>query len=170
MTTAEAIVTAAPEEIRETRPEPAPEKGPGQEDRLETLLRRLEEQSALQTALAKKRLLYARLSAAFLAVTAIAVVWMIGSVIPQVEGTLSTADSALQNAEIVLQQLDKADIPAVLDNLDDTLTEGRESIEEASQALQQVSRIDFEGLNKAIYDLQAMLENPLGSIIGWRRS
>ena len=63
------------------------------EARLETALRRLEEQSALQTVLAKKRLFYARLSAAFLAVTAIAVVWMVGQVIPQVERTLGTANT-----------------------------------------------------------------------------
>lgn len=139
------------------------------ESRLETTLRRLEEQSALQTALAKKRLLYARLSAAFLAVTAIAVVWMVGQVIPQVERTLNTANSTMQDVDLVMQQLAFADIPGVLENLNQTLTEGRESIADASDALQQVSSIDFAGLNKAIQDLQGVLENPLGSLVGWKK-
>ena len=44
--------------------------------------------------------------------------------------------------------------------------EGRESIKEASEALRQVSEVDFASLNQAILDLQKVLENPLGSIIG----
>ncbi len=100
--------------------------------RLETALRRLEEQSALQAVLAKKRLFYARLSAAFLAVTAIAVVWMVGQVIPQMERTLGTANTTMADVDLVMQQLAMADIPGILENLDQTLSEGRESIAEAS--------------------------------------
>lgn len=154
------VLPAVPKE------EPVPAAG---EARLEAALRRLEEQSALQTTLAKKRLLYARLSAAFLAVTAIAVVWMVGQVIPQVERTLSIADTTMQDVDLVMQQLAAADIPGILENLDQTLSEGRESIADASDALQQVSSIDFASLNKAIQDLQGVLENPLGSLVGWRR-
>ena len=139
------------------------------EARLETALRRLEEQSALQTVLAKKRLFYARLSAAFLAVTAIAVVWMVGQVIPQMERTLGTANTTMADVDLVMQQLAMADIPGIIENLDQTLSEGRESIAEASDALQQVSSIDFAGLNKAIQELQGVLENPLGSLIGWKK-
>lgn len=140
------------------------------EGRLEMLLQKLEGQSALQTVLAKKRLLYARLSAAFLAVTAVTVLWMVGRVIPEVESTLDTVDSALQSAEVVIRQLDESDIPAILENLDNALTECRQSMDEASVALQKVSSIDFGSLNKAIHDLQGVLENPLGSLVsGWRK-
>lgn len=152
-------------------PAPAPQIPAPAEDRLEAALKRLEEQSVLQTALAKKRLFYARLSAAFLALAAFALVWMAGRVLPQVERTLGSANSALQSVDLVAQQLAGADIPAILDNLDQTLSEGRESIAEASDALQQVSEIDFDGLNQAILDLQKVLENPLGSLMGgFRRS
>ena len=149
--------------------QPAPEAPAPAESRLEAALARLEEQLSLQTALAKKRLFYARLSAAFLALAAFALVWMGGQILPQVENTLHYADSALRSVDSVARQLASADIPAILDNLDQTLLEGRESINEASDALQQVSEIDFAGLNRAILDLQKVLENPLGSLVGGLR-
>jgi len=168
MTTEEAITIR---KDQEPVPVPSGENPPADsgEARLEALLRRLEEQSALQTALAKKRLFYARLGALFLAAAAIALVWMAGRLIPQVEVTLDSANDALQNVDTVVRQLEEADIPAILENLDQTLLEGRESIAEASDALRQVSSIDFASLNKAIQDLQGVLENPLGSLVGWRR-
>jgi len=167
MTTAnEEIITAAGEA---GAAKTAASAGTAAEDRLEAMLKRLEEQSALQTAIAKKRLFYSRLSAAFLGAAALAMIWLAGRVIPQVELTLSNANSALQTVEVVAQQLNAADIPAILENLDQTLVEGRESINEASEALQRVSDIDFAGLNRAISDLQQVLENPLGSLVGGLR-
>lgn len=163
------MTTTNEEAITELTPAPQPIP---QEDRLEAALKRLEEQTALQTALAKKRLFYSRLSAAFLAVAAVSLVWVAGRVvriIPQAELTLSSANSALQSVDLLAQQVAAADIPAILENLDQTLVEGRESISEASEALQQVSDIDFAGLNQAILDLQQVLENPLGSLVGGLR-
>ena len=95
-----------------------------------------------------------------------ALVWMAGRVVPQVERTLDSANSALASVDSIGQQLAAADIPGILENLDQTLMEGRESIKEASEALRQVSEVDFASLNQAILDLQKVLENPLGSIIG----
>ena len=165
-TAAETVQPAAPSTGLE--PAPASEIPAPAEDRLAMTGLMAD---VLQTALAKKRLFYARLSAAFLALAAFALVWMAGRVLPQVESTLGSANSALQSVDIVAQQLAGADIPAILDNLDQTLLEGRESIAEASDALQQVSEIDFDGLNQAILDLQKVLENPLGSLMGgFRRS
>lgn len=135
-------------------------------DRLEAALARLEEQANLQTAIARKRLFYTRLGAAFVGAAAIALVWMAGQVLPQVERTLNSANTALATVDIVAQQLANSDLPGILENLDQTLLEGRESINEASDALQQVSEIDFEGLNRAILDLQKVLENPLRSLVG----
>ena len=85
---------------------------------------------------------------------------------PQVERTLNSANTALATVDIVAQQLANSDLPGILENLDQTLLEGRESINEASDPLQEVSEIDFEGLNRAILDLQKVLENPLGSLVG----
>ena len=121
--------------------------------RVETLLRRLEEQSVLQT----------RLSTA---VFAVALMLLAGRVIPAVERTLTNANTTLLEVTTLAQQLEGADIPAILDNLDQTLTESRASLAEASEAVQAVSSIDFESLNQAILDLKRLVENPLGSLFG----
>ncbi len=141
-------------------PSPAPDPSAA---RVETLLRRLEEQSVLQTKLAKKRLFWARLSTA---VFAVALMLLAGRVIPAVERTLTNANTTLLEVTTLAQQLEGADIPAILDNLDQTLTESRASLAEASEAVQAVSSIDFESLNQAILDLKRLVENPLGSLFG----
>ena len=89
---------------------------------------------------------------------------MAGRVIPAVENTLSRADVTLDHIAIIAQQLEAADIPGVLDNLNQTLNEGRESLNEASESIQEISAIDFAALNAAILDLQKLVKNPLGSI------
>ena len=132
-------------------PSPAPDPSAA---RVETLLRRLEEQSVLQTKLAKKRLFWARLSTAVLAV---ALMLLAGRVIPAVERTLTNAKTTLLEVTTLAQQLEGADIPAILDNLDQTLTESRASLAEASEAVQAVSSIDFESLNQAILDLKRLV-------------
>ena len=136
-------------------PSPAPDPSAA---RVETLLRRLEEQSVLQTKLAKNRL--------STAVFAVALMLLAGRVIPAVERTLTNANTTLLEVTTLAQQLEGADIPAILDNLDQTLTESRASLAEASEAVQAVSSIDFESLNQAILDLKRLVENPLGSLFG----
>jgi len=134
--------------------------------RMEQLLRRLEEESALQTRLAKKRLFWGRLSALFVGVMAAAVVFTVGSVLPRARWVLDAANTALFDIHNLSWQLQQADIPAILENLDQTLTEGRASLNEASEAVQAISTIDFASLNTAILDLKRLLENPLGSLFG----
>ena len=143
--------------------EPAPEERKNGEE----LLRKLEEQSALRTAMARKQLQLTRLSTLFVGVMAAAVVLFVGLCLPRVNATLGYADGALQNLQAVTQQLQEADLAAILRNLDQTLTEGRVSLQDASEAMRNISAVDFEGLNKAITDLQKVLNNPIGSIFGF---
>ena len=139
-----------------------------EKDRGLELLQKLGREAEAQTAMAKKQLNLARLSAAFLGVMAAAVVLFVGVALPRVNATLANADSTLQGLEAVTKQLEEADLAAILGNLDQTLTDGRESLADASEAMQRVSSIDFESLNKAITDLQRVLDNPLGSLFGRR--
>ena len=97
---------------------------------------------------------------------AVALMLLAGRVIPAVERTLTNANTTLLEITTLAQQLEGADIPAILDNLDQTLTESRASLVEASEAVQAVSSIDFESLNQAILDLKRLVENPLGSLFG----
>lgn len=188
MTDTETAAAVIDPEARETREAPAQPAAPAEEPpapapkpqksapslaapspaeaRVESLLRRLEEQSALQTKLAKKRLFWGRLSALCVGVMAAVLVFTVNTLMPRVESVLGTANSTLSSITILSQQLQDADIPAILENLDQTLTEGRASLNEASQAVQSVATIDFASLNQAILDLQRLLSNPLGSLFG----
>lgn len=142
---------------------PEPETEPAA---LEKNLRRLEEQSALQTALAKKRLFWVRLGSVFLGVTMLIVLVTVTTLMPQLEAALDTAGGVMENLTQLSAQLQEADLPAILENLDKTLTQSRSSLVDVSEAVRSISSIDFAGLNDAILDLQRVLRNPLGSLFG----
>lgn len=146
-------------------PVPEPEVGPDPTF-LEKTLRRLEEQSVLQTALAKKRLFWVRLGSLFLGVTMAVVLLTASTLTPQIETALDTANGVMENLTRLSAQLEEADIPAILENLDRTLTQSRSSLTDVSEAVRSISAIDFAGLNQAILDLQRVLRNPLGSLFG----
>ena len=140
---------------------PAPQED---ERTQQELLRSLAEQSAIQTVMARKQLNLTRLSTIFVGVMAAAVVLFVGAALPKVNSTLANADSVLQSMAEVTRQLEEADLTGILDNLDRTLNEGQQSLQDASKALEKVSQIDFDSLNQAIRDLRQLLENPLGAI------
>ena len=142
---------------------PAPEAEPVT---IETTLRRLEEQSAFQTELAKRRLFWVRLGSVFLGATMAAVVLAVLILVPRAQATLDAVDVVMENLTQLSQQLQGADIPAILENLDQTLSQGRSSLTDISEAVRSISSIDFEGLNRAIQDLQRMVKNPIGSLFG----
>lgn len=162
--------SAAVIEIEKETPEvpaavaPAPEPASPEET-----LRRLEEQSALRTELTKKLLFWTRLGALFLGVTmmiALLAAVRLTQLVPQVEEALDTAGVVMENLTQLSRQLQDADIPAILENLDRTLTQSRSSLTDVSEAVQAISAIDFAGLGQAIQDLQRVLRNPIGSLFG----
>ena len=149
---------------------PAPLAVPGGElpepPTLEGTLRRLEEQSALQTQLAAKRLFWVRLGSVFLGVTMAVVLMAAATLIPRAQASLDTADAVMESLAQLSGQLQEADLPAILENLDQTLTQSRSSLTDVSEAVRSISAIDFASLNNAILDLQKVLRNPLGSLFG----
>lgn len=142
---------------------PGTEAGPVS---IETTLRRLEEQSVLQTELARRRLFWVRLGSVFLGVTMGLAMLAALILIPRAQATLDAVDVVMENLTQLSQQLQGADIPAILENLDRTLSQGRSSLTDISEAVRSISSIDFEGLNRAIQDLQRMVKNPIGSLFG----
>lgn len=133
---------------------------------MERTLRRLEEQSLLQTQLAQKRLFWGRLSAVFIGVTMAAVLLTVMTLTPRLQATLDNADLVMEQLTQLSEQLQEADIPAILENLNKTLTQSRASLVDVSEAVRSISSIDFAGLNEAILELQRVLRNPIGSLFG----
>lgn len=144
-------------------PVPHPEETPFS---MEKTLRRLEEQSVIQTRLAQKRLFWGRLSAVFIGVTMAVVVLAVVTLTPRVQTTLDNADLVMGQLTRLSQQLQEADIPSILENLNKTLTQSRASLADVSEAVRSISSIDFASLNQAILDLQKVLRNPIGSLFG----
>lgn len=142
---------------------PAPGAGPAS---LEKTLRRLEEQSAIRTELALKRLFWVRLGSVFLGVTMAVVMLTAATLMPRVQASLDATDVVMDNLTQLSQRIEEADLPAILENLDQTLTQSRASLGEVSGAMESISAIDFAGLSEAIQDLQRVLRNPLGSLFG----
>lgn len=144
-------------------PASGPEEAPFS---MEKTLRRLEEQSVIQTELAQKRLFWGRLTAVFIGITMAVVALATARLMPRIQTTLDNADLVMEQLTRLSQQLEEADIPSILENLDKTLTQSRASLEDVSEAVRSISAIDFAGLNQAILDLQRVLRNPIGSLFG----
>lgn len=147
-------------------PEPEPASGPAFPE--ETPFRP-KDQSDLRTELMKKQLFWTRLGSIFLGVTmmvALLAAARLMRLVPQAEAALETAGVVMENIDQLSRQLQDADIPAILENLDRTLTQSRSSLTDVSEAVRAISAIDFAGLGEAIQDLQNVLKNPIGSLFG----
>jgi uncharacterized protein YoxC len=101
----------------------------------------------------KKQLFYMRISAACLAGMLIVLIIAVVTMVPRVTTTLNHINSVAVKAEESLKNVDTmaADVSnsaAKFDKLLDT------NAEEMTEAVKSISEIDFDGLNKAIKDLQ----------------
>lgn len=123
------------------------------------LLRRIEENTAEQKRSARKQLLWVQFCAVMVAVLTLATFAAGAVLLPRVYATLTRADSVLQNLETVTDDLADGDL---FKNMDLFMAEGgsavTETLEEAKSALEALKSVDIAGLNKAIQDLQAVVE------------
>ncbi|MBE6905389.1 MAG: hypothetical protein E7476_03865 [Ruminococcaceae bacterium] len=123
------------------------------------LLRRIEENTAEQKRSARKQLLWVQFCAVMVAVLTLATFAAGAVLLPRIYATLTRADSVLQNLETVTDDLADGDL---FKNMDLFMAEGgsavTETLEEAKSALEALKSVDIAGLNKAIQDLQAVVE------------
>ncbi|WP_101908667.1 hypothetical protein [Marasmitruncus massiliensis] len=123
------------------------------------LLRRIEENTAEQKRSARKQLLWVQFCAVMAAVLTLATFAAGAVLLPRIYATLTRADSVLQNLETVTDDLADGDL---FKNMDLFMAEGgsavTETLEEAKSALEALKSVDIAGLNKAIQDLQAVVE------------
>ncbi len=123
------------------------------------LLRRIEENTAEQKRSARKQLLWVQFCAVMVAVLTLATFAAGAVLLPRIYATLTRADSVLQNVETVTDDLADGDL---FQNMDLFMAEGgsavTETLEEAKSALEALKSVDIAGLNRAIQDLQAVVE------------
>lgn len=112
-----------------------------------------EEYNQIMIKLAKKQLMYQRISAGCILGMLIVMVWIATSVLPQITYTVehlneiaTKADSSLSHVDTMIDGIIKA-----TDNMNKLVEENAEDITSATKSM---SEIDFQGLNQAIKDLQ----------------
>lgn len=103
--------------------------------------------------LQKKHLVYQRISCALILVFVLSVV----SILPSVFRTLNAAETALNNANSAILQAQET-----LEEVSDFVVASEQQI---NDAMERINGIDFEGLNVAISDLQAIVE-PMAQFFG----
>lgn len=123
------------------------------------LLRKIEENTAEQTRCARRQLLWVQFCAVMVAVLTLSAFTAGAVLLPRIYTTLTRADSVLQNLETVTDDLADGDL---FKNMNVFMAEGgsavTETLEEAKSALESLKSVDIAGLNKAIQDLQAVVE------------
>lgn len=105
--------------------------------------------------LQKKQLFYQRVSCLLILVFVLSVV----SILPSVFRTLNSAETALNNANTAILQAQ-----VTLEDVSDLVVDSQKQI---NGAMEKLNSIDFESLNKAIKDLQAVVE-PMADLFGKR--
>ena len=103
--------------------------------------------------LAKKQLFYQRISSVCIAGMFAVLICAVIILVPRVSATLENINSVAAKAEVSLENIDTMakSMADASDNLDKLVADNAEGL---STAVKSISEVDFEGLNKAIQDLQ----------------
>jgi len=118
----------------------------------------------------KKRLFWTRISVALVAVLVVAFV----SVVPFVIGTLLSAQNTLTNVNSAITQAQgiMTDLSTTVGSLETTIGDVSKLVGDSSknltEAFNKINSVDFEGLNKAIEDLGAVVE-PLNEMVNGKK-
>lgn len=102
----------------------------------------------------KRQRRYLRFIAAILAVFMSGVILFIAIAAPRINTIISEVETASESLDEISRQLTDADIPSMIDKIS-RLAENSDQI--VSRAAQNMDKIDFDKLNKAITDLQAVI-------------
>lgn len=120
-----------------------------------------ESPSRLET-LAEKQLMWTRLGALSLAGTFAVVLITVLAAAPRIGAVLGRAEQAADSLEQVSRQLEQADIPGLLEEVDGLVSQ---STDTAEAAMEKIEELDVASLNKAIVDLKNLIE-PLARLFG----
>ena len=105
----------------------------------------------------KKQLQWARWTSIILIVAVSILMIFLGSLFTRLNKTT-------RNIELVTAQLADADLPAMIEHVNDLVDSSQSSVQSASR---KIDSIDIEALNQSIHDLNAIIE-PLARLFGAR--
>lgn len=110
-----------------------------------------------QLTVLKKQLQWARWTSIILIVAVSILMIFLGSLFTRLNKTT-------RNIELVTAQLADADLPAMIEHVNDLVDSSQSSVQSASR---KIDSIDIEALNQSIHDLNAIIE-PLARLFGAR--
>ena len=113
-------------------------------DRIEQLLKKQSNLILLQSVLI-----------AILALGGIALVVMVGRLLPDLQVLMTQMESTLTDMEQITAQLAEADLKGMVDNVDQLVNSSQSAVE---QAMEKLNGLDLDTLNKAIKDLASVIE------------
>ncbi|SFC43813.1 hypothetical protein [Butyrivibrio sp. YAB3001] len=111
--------------------------------------------------IAKKQLFFNRISALCMAGMLAVLIVVVVILVPKVETTLGHINSVAQNVESSLDDINVM-VKSITDSSENLNKLVDQNAQELTDAVTSISEIDFEGLNKAIQDLQDAV-GPLAS-------
>ena len=112
----------------------------------------------------KKQLFYQKVTTSCIAGMLVVLIIAVGIMIPRVSTTLSHINSVAQKAEKSLENVDTmtTSVSTSAGNFDKLLNDNGEKL---TSSIKSISEIDFEGLNKAISDLESAV-GPIAKLFG----
>ena len=84
---------------------------------------------------------------------------------PKIEATLEKTDLLLDDLAQVTEQIESADIPGLMESMDQLAEEGVLSLQSIREAAETLGDLNMEKLNQAISDLQKAI-SPLARLFG----
>lgn len=126
-------------------------------DDLKQLLASSYEINLHQLTVLKKQLQWARWTSIILIVAVLVLMICLGSLFTRLNKTT-------KNIELVTAQLADADLPAMIEHVNDLVDSSQSSVQSASR---KIDSIDIDALNQSIHDLNAIIE-PLARLFGAR--
>lgn len=108
----------------------------------------------------KRQVSWMRFLTIFLTVTVVAVGGFIFTLIPKAEKIMTQIDTVTNDMDTVITDLNNANLPVALENVNKLLETSQTTLVDAAENM---NKIDFETLNKAIGDLQKVVE-PLANL------
>ena len=113
--------------------------------------------------IAKKQLLWQRISTSCIALLLVVVITTVSKLIPQVETTLGNYNDVAVKVQESLKEVDEMtdEMVKASENLNKLVDE---NADELTAAVKSISEIDFEGLNQAITDLKNAV-GPLANVL-----
>jgi len=139
----------------------------------EEILQKLAEDNARQTAAVEKQLFWTKVQTWAVCGTLVLMLIVVLAFMGRINSALNQLDVVLTNVQDVTESLkttvDDADITGLLKNADALILKSGDSLTEAlgkiEEAVDEFKKVDFDGLNSAISDLQAVVE-PMAKLFG----